>query len=101
MHRRLRELTLSNNHRELVVKMHGATALLHKLPMEDVDMRGTLAQLGREHVPRAVELLLDLDWLAQVGEPTAGRPRTRYLINPRVERRDSGGTAKTDKSPPA
>jgi putative DNA primase/helicase len=36
---------------------------------------------------RAVEVLVDMDWLVRVDELTTGRPRTRYVVNPRVERR--------------
>jgi hypothetical protein len=33
---------------------------------------------------RAVEVLLDLDWLGEDSEETGGRPRRRFLVNPRI-----------------
>jgi Protein of unknown function (DUF3987) len=33
---------------------------------------------------KAVEVLLDLDWLGESSEETGGRPRRRFLVNPRI-----------------
>jgi hypothetical protein len=33
---------------------------------------------------RAVEVLLDLEWLREYAEETGGRPRRRFLVNPRI-----------------
>jgi len=63
--------------------------------------RNRWIRLGtRAAAARAVEVLCDLDWLAEVEEPTPGRPRTRYMVNPRIRRGPPRGTDKTDKSPP-
>lgn len=37
----------------------------------------------REHVQAGLDLLVDLDWLAQLTTPTGGRSRVAYSINPR------------------
>ncbi len=39
---------------------------------------------GREEIAQGLELLEELDWVRTVEEPTAGRPRTRYTVNPRL-----------------
>lgn len=76
-----------------------AGELPDEFALRDVYRNGWIGLGTRDAAARAVELLVDLDWLVQVDGPTAGRPRTRYLINPRVERRASGCTDKTDKRP--
>jgi len=53
----------------------------------------------RDDAARAVEMLMDLDWLAEVKEPTSGAPRTTYKVNPRIWGMPTQGTDKTDKSP--
>lgn len=40
-----------------------------------------------EAAKRAVEMLIDLDWLVEVVEKTPGRDRTRYLVNPKLKRK--------------
>ncbi len=46
--------------------------------------RNGWAGLDRERIDSAVDVLVSLDWLAERVEPTAGRSRTRYTVNPRV-----------------
>jgi len=77
-----------------------AGELPDEFALRDIYRSGWIGLSTREAASRAVALLLDLDWLAQVDEPTPGRTRTRYWINPRVKHRTPGGTAKTDKSHP-
>ena len=74
--------------------------LPNEFALRDIYRNGWIGLGTRDAAVRAVELLLDLDWLAQVDERTAGRPRIRYLINPRLDRGALGGTAKTDKRYP-
>lgn len=76
-----------------------AGGLPDEFALRDVYRNGWIGLGTRDAAARAVELLLDLDWLAQVDEPTAGRRRTRYMVNPRVRRSGPAGTDKTDKSP--
>ena len=64
--------------------------LPNEFALRDIYRNHWVSLSTREEARRAVEVLLDLDWLAQVDEPTDGRPRTRYLVNPRVERRVRG-----------
>jgi putative DNA primase/helicase len=73
-----------------------AMALAKKIVSGDLPDEFGLRDIYRNHwvglstrdaAARAVERLMDLDWLAQVDEGTAGRPRRRYLVNPRIERR--------------
>jgi hypothetical protein len=54
---------------------------------------------SRDDANRAVGLLIDLDWLSEVKQPTGGAPRTTYKINPRIWEMPTQGTDKTDKSP--
>jgi hypothetical protein len=37
-----------------------------------------------EAAAKAVEVLLDLEWLREAVEATGGRPRRRFLVNPRI-----------------
>ena len=74
--------------------------LSNEFALRDIYRNGWIGLGTRDAAVRAVELLLDLDWLAQVDERTAGRPRIRYLINPRLDRKALGGTAKVDKRYP-
>jgi putative DNA primase/helicase len=74
--------------------------LRNEFALRDIYRNGWIGLGTRDAAARAVEVLCDLDWLAAAEEPTPGRPRTRYLVNPRIRRRPPGGTDKTDKSPP-
>ncbi len=55
--RRMRELTLSNSDRDVVVRMYRAAAIWQQLPLPDPGVRRYLGRLGRSHVARLVELL--------------------------------------------
>jgi putative DNA primase/helicase len=77
-----------------------AGELPDEFALRDVYRNGWIGLGTSEAADRAVGLLLDLNWLVEVEEPTAGRPRTRYLVNPRIERRASKRTDKTDNSHP-
>jgi putative DNA primase/helicase len=43
----------------------------------------------RDDAEKAVDVLVDLDWLREQREETGGRPRERYDINPRVKEIES------------
>lgn len=62
--------------------------LARKLPdnfaLRDIYRNNWIGLGTREAALRAVEVLLDLDWLDQIEVPTRGRTRTRFRINPRV-----------------
>ena len=67
--------------------------------LRDVYRNGWIGLGARDAAARAVEVLCDLDWLAEVEQSTRTRSRTRYQINPKLQRRRLDGTDKTDKSP--
>jgi len=67
--------------------------------LRDVYRNGWIGLGTRDAAARAVEVLCDLDWLAEVEQSTRTRSRTRYLTNPKLRRRRHAGTDKTDKSP--
>ena len=67
--------------------------------LRDVYRNGWIGLGTRDAAARAVEVLCDLDWLAELEQPTRTRPRTRYQINPRLQRKRQAGTDKTDRSP--
>ena len=67
--------------------------------LRDIYRNGWIALGTRDAAARAVEVLCDLDWLAEVEQPTRTRSRTRYQTNPQLRRRRPAGTDKTDKSP--
>ncbi len=67
--------------------------------LRDVYRHGWAGLSRREEVAAAVDLLVDFDWLMTTTEPTAGRPRTTYWINPKIHRTSLEGTDKTDKDP--
>ncbi len=77
--------------------------ILGEMPAEfalrDVYRKGWIGLCTRDAAARAVEVLCDLDWLAEVEQSTRTRSRTRYQANPKLRRRRPGGTDKTDKSP--
>jgi len=39
-----------------------------------------------ETVKAACDVLVDAGWLREIGEPTGGRPASRYWVNPKVWR---------------
>jgi len=67
--------------------------------LRDIYRNGWIGLGTRDAAARAVEVLCDLDWLAEVEQPTRTRSRTRYQANPKLRRRRPAGTDKTDKSP--
>jgi len=54
---------------------------------------------SRDEAAAAVDLLIDLDWLSEQHEPTEGRTKTRYWINPKIWDTPQRQAAKTAKSP--
>ncbi|MBM3458369.1 MAG: DUF3987 domain-containing protein [Armatimonadetes bacterium] len=46
---------------------------------------------SREEIVRGLELLEALDWVRPSEEPTAGRPRTRYAVNPWISGEEVNG----------
>jgi len=68
--------------------------------LRDIYRNGWIGLGTHDAAARAVGVLCDLDWLAEVEEPTPGRPRTRYMVNLRIRRGPPRRTDRTDKSPP-
>ncbi len=68
----------------LLAKRIKANDLGAKFGLRDIYNNGWSGLSTREDVARAVEVLIDHDWLREMEELTAGRPRTIYLINPAV-----------------
>ncbi len=66
--------------------------------LRDIYRNGWIGLGTRDAAARAVEVLCDLDWLAEVEQSTRTRSRTRYQVNPKLRRRRPAGTDKTDKS---
>ena len=56
----------------------------------DVQQKGWTGLAERGNVRAALELLEDLDWIQEERTATAGRPRIRYRVNPKIQR---GGRA--------
>jgi hypothetical protein len=54
--------------------------------LRDVYNNGWSGLSTRDEVAAAVAVLTDHDWLRAMEEPTAGRTRTVYQINPAVPR---------------
>jgi hypothetical protein len=52
--------------------------------LRDVYQNGWTGLSMRDEVAAAVAVLVDLDWLSEVQEPTAGRTRTLYRVDPGV-----------------
>jgi hypothetical protein len=62
--------------------------------------RNGWAGLDRQSTEAAVDVLIDLAWLKEVEIATGGKPKTVYLINPKIRVKTAGeGTANTDKTP--
>ena len=55
---------------------------------------------SRDDAAIGIDLLIDLDWLQETHEPTQGRTRTRYWINPKIWKSPSTPPAKTAQSQP-
>ena len=73
--------------------IEGARALLKKIKdglvpdgfsSRDIQRKCWSLLSGREDVASAIACLVDYGYLAEVTEPTAGKPRTAYLIHPEV-----------------
>ena len=76
--------------------------------VRDVYQNGWSRLSGREEASAAADVLVDLDWLAEGRERTAGRTQTVYWVNPKVRagagagpKGASGRTAGTAGRPPA
>lgn len=57
--------------------------------------------LDRSSTESAIDILLSLHWLDERVEPTPGRSRTRYAVNPKIEISLNGEGAKGTKDPSA
>jgi hypothetical protein len=68
----------------LLAKRIKANDLGAKFGLRDIYNNGWSGLSTREDVAKAVEVLIDHDWLRETEELTAGRPRTTYLTNPAV-----------------
>ena len=66
----------------LLAKRITANDLGVKFGLRDIYNNGWSGLSTREDVAKAVEVLIDHDWLLEVEELTAGRPRTSYCVNP-------------------
>jgi hypothetical protein len=53
--------------------------------MRDVYDNGWSGLATREDMSAAIAVLMDRDWRREEQEPTAGRTRTVYVVNPAVE----------------
>ena len=74
-------------------------------PLRDVYRKHWSRLSTKEEALDAVSCLADLDWLAEEIQPTTGRTKTVYWINPKVQYGENqksliGGSDKSDKSPP-
>ncbi len=58
--------------------------------VKDVYRPGWSGLSTREEAQTAIDLLVDLDWLAVVETPTTGRKRTEHRINPRIQQTAPG-----------
>ena len=70
-----------------------AKAILYRIRKGDLPSRfgsrdvwrpGWTGLSDRDDVAGGLALLVDLDWLREVAEPTPGRTRTVYVANPRA-----------------
>ena len=68
----------------LLAKRIKAKDLGTQFGLRDIYNNGWSGLSVREDAAKAVDVLIDYDWLRVVEEMTAGRPRTLYLINPAV-----------------
>lgn len=81
-----------------LAKRIAAADLPDEFALRDDYRKGWIGLGTRDEAARAVEVLLDLDWIVEVVQPTATRTRTRYQVNPKVRRGRPKGTDKTDRS---
>jgi putative DNA primase/helicase len=68
--------------------------------IRDVYRKGWTGLSERAEVEAAVDVLVGLDWLRVVQEQTDGRPRERYLVNPKIWQVPNDAPDNTDKSMP-
>jgi putative DNA primase/helicase len=68
--------------------------------IRDVYRHGWTGLITREEVLGAINVLVDLHWVHEEREATAGAPKTSYRINPKIYEMPMVGTDKTDKSHP-
>jgi len=52
---------------------------------DDIYDKGWSGLATKEDAKKAIDVLIDRDWLREEQEPTAGRTRTVYVVNPAVE----------------
>ncbi len=64
-------------------------SLKDEFSLRDVYRKKWLGLSTRDSAERATAVLLDLDWIRRVDEPTGGHPRTTFAINPHVYRSTS------------
>jgi hypothetical protein len=69
--------------RELAVRIHTG-ALESGFTARDVYRRHWAGLSTREETEKAIAVLIDLNWLHEVVEPTGGRPSAKYLVHPRA-----------------
>ena len=63
--------------------------------LRDVYRKGWTGLSRRADVEKAVAVLVDLDWLLEIEEPTQGRSRLLYIINPKIYEVPEEGTDRT------
>jgi putative DNA primase/helicase len=68
--------------------------------IRDVYRHGWTGLITREEVLGAINVLVDLHWVHEEREATAGAPKTSYRINPKIYEMPMVGTDKTDTSHP-
>lgn len=61
-----------------------AGELGEQFTLRDVYHKGWSGLSDRAAVQQAADVLIDFDWLRRVTEQTDGRPRTMYVINPKI-----------------
>lgn len=76
--------------------VEAARAILHRIKRGDLPERFASYDVWRpqwtglpdsETAGKGLRLLVELDWLNDITEQTAGRPRTVYVVNPKARRR--------------
>ncbi|MDA0748978.1 MAG: hypothetical protein O2954_20865 [bacterium] len=52
--------------------------------LREVQQKGWGGLTDRDTIKAALDLLEDVNWVREITEPTGGRPRVRYLVNPQI-----------------
>jgi hypothetical protein len=52
--------------------------------LRQVQQKGWSGLTERDTIKAGLDMLVDMDWLHEKTEQSSGRPRTRYIVNPRV-----------------